>query len=107
MKTILLYTSLILFACCGFVPSARAAEPADAVPLVSETPAFEEIIITVRDNQIRIQNAEGFQLDIYNVAGVKVTSLRIDGADKTIAPNLTRGIYIVKVGKVARRINIF
>jgi hypothetical protein len=45
-------------------------------------------------------------LFIYNVAGVRVMSLKIEGADKLIDLNLPKGCYIVKVGKVVRKISI-
>lgn len=106
MKTALFHIALALSACCGLASPARAAEPVMLPPIGLESAPNEGIIISVKDNQIRIQNAEGLHLEIYNVAGMKVASQRIETADKTVTANLTRGIYIVKVGKVARRINI-
>lgn len=55
---------------------------------------------------LRISNAAGLQLTIYNVTGVQVLVARIDSQDKTINLNLTKGCYIVKVGKVVRKIFI-
>lgn len=97
----------------GFCPVARAAEvvelPTSAVELAAPStnaPTLDEITITIKGNQIRVQNAEGFTLDVYNITGVKVATHRLDSDDKTITLNINRGIYIVKVGKVARRVNI-
>ena len=45
-------------------------------------------------------------LQIYNVTGVCVMSLRVDGQDKRYNLNLPKGCYIVKVGKVVRKISI-
>ena len=45
-------------------------------------------------------------LKIYNVSGVCVMSLRVDGQDKRYNLNLPKGCYIVKVGKVVRKISI-
>ena len=45
-------------------------------------------------------------LSIYNVAGVHVQSFRVEGADRRYELNLPKGCYIVKVGKVVRKISI-
>ncbi len=87
-------------------PEVWAFSPAASTPNVAEVPSNGEIFITTKNNQVRVQNAEGLTLDIYNVAGVKVATYRVDSDDKTVTLNLNRGIYIAKVGKVARRINL-
>lgn len=104
----------------GFSPAMRAAKTVVPPALTAEPPAttpelpainpdginLEEIAISAKGNQIRVQNAEGQTLDVYNITGVKVANHRLDSDDKTITLNVARGIYIVKVGKVARRVNI-
>ena len=45
-------------------------------------------------------------LYIYNVAGVRVMSFKVEGPDKRYELNLQKGCYIVKVGKVVRKISI-
>ena len=65
-----------------------------------------EVRISVSGNNVRVQNAQGATLEIYNITGVKVADFKIDSPDKTINTGLTRGCYIVKVGKVARKISI-
>ena len=44
--------------------------------------------------------------NIYNVAGVRVMSFKVEGPDKRYELNLQKGCYIVKVGKVVRKISI-
>ena len=89
--------------------AAPAASAATFVPgwLESlEVSQRNEVSISVSGNNIRVQNAMGATLEIYNITGVRVASYRIDSPDKTINTDLTRGCYIVKVGKVARKISI-
>ena len=43
---------------------------------------------------------------VYNITGVKVSTHRVESDDFTLTLNVERGIYIVKVGKVVRRITI-
>lgn len=45
-------------------------------------------------------------LYIYNVAGVKIMSIKIDSSDRYYDLNLPKGCYIVKVGKVVRKISV-
>ena len=45
-------------------------------------------------------------LYIYNVAGVKIVSIKVDGSDRYYDLNLSKGCYIVKVGKVVRKISV-
>lgn len=80
--------------------------PIADIPMSTETSSMDEIAITVRGNQIRVQRADGLSLSVYNITGVKVATHRVDGDDFSLTLNVERGIYIVKVGKVVRRITI-
>lgn len=86
--------------------TASAFEPATPAAAIEET-AAEEVKITVNnasDNQeVRVQDAEGKTLEIYNVLGMRIATYRIDSADKTFTLGLQRGCYILKVGKVVRK----
>lgn len=64
-----------------------------------------EISIAVSGSQLRITNATGQTLEIYNLTGVRVATLRIDSDDKTFNVNLPKGCYMVKVGKVVRKVS--
>lgn len=67
---------------------------------------MEAITLTIQDNRAHITNADGKSLEIYNLTGVRVARIRIDGNDKQITLNLTRGCYIMKVDKVVRKVTI-
>lgn len=96
--------------------AASAAEPAfvnayDPWLIEAPTPEVEainvdEITIKAEGRKIHVNGAEGETLEVYNVAGVKVASFSIDAPEKTITLNVTRGVYILHVGKVARKVNI-
>lgn len=85
------------------------------VPRVADaTPAIEIIdneiqkisIIVNEESVMRITGAAGQELSIYNITGVRVMNLKIDGADRSYSLNLPKGCYIVKVGKMVRKISI-
>ena len=67
---------------------------------------METVTLTIQDNKAHITNADGKTLEIYNLTGVRVARIRIEGNDRQIALNLTRGCYIMKVGKVVRKVTI-
>ena len=87
---------------------------ATAVPVVSQAETMIEIIdndtqniaISVTETTLHISGASGQMVHIYNVAGVRVMSVKVEGMDKKFELNLSKGCYIVKVGKVVRKRSI-
>ncbi|MCM1311690.1 MAG: T9SS type A sorting domain-containing protein [Roseburia sp.] len=64
-----------------------------------------QVTITVSESTIHIKNASQMVLEIYNVAGIKVNTQRIDSPDKTVElNNLSKGCYILKIGKIVRKV---
>ena len=69
----------------------------------------EVVAVTISQegqSAIRIVGAQDKVLEIYKVTGVSVDKIRIDSNDKRIELNLQKGCYILKVGKVVRKISI-
>lgn len=85
-----------------------------ATPSVANSNSAIEIIdvesqsvsISVNSSSIRVVGANGQMLYIYNVAGVKIMSIKVDGSDRYYDLNLPKGCYIVKVVKVVRKISV-
>lgn len=82
--------------CCVFV--APTSGHASAAMGVIDT-EYQDISVTVNSSTIHVTGANGQMLYVYNVAGVRVMSLRVDGQDRRYELNLPKGCYIVKVGK--------
>ena len=84
------------------------------VPAKTEAASMIEIIdteiqnisISINESVLHVTGANGQVLHVYNVAGVRVMSVKVEGADKRIELNLPKGCYIVKVGKMVRKISI-
>lgn len=89
---------MLLFGVAPSTAHMQADEPIEA--------EMEAITLTIQDNRAHITNADGKSLEIYNLTGVRVARIRIDGNDKQITLNLTRGCYIMKVDKVVRKVTI-
>ena len=66
----------------------------------------QTVTISVSESTLHVTGAQGQALYIYNVAGVRVMSIKVDGPDKRYELNLPKGCYIVKVGKTVRKISI-
>ena len=64
------------------------------------------VAISINGNQVHVTGAAGQTLEVYNVAGVRVGTFKIDSDDKTLNLNLAKGCYILKVGKVVRKVSI-
>ncbi|MCI6618922.1 MAG: T9SS type A sorting domain-containing protein [Prevotella sp.] len=75
---------------------------------LSESAGIEVPAITVAVNEatVHVTGATGEVLQVYNVAGVRVMSVKIEDPDKYFDLNLPKGCYIIKVGKVVRKISI-
>lgn len=81
--------------------------PAGAGPAVEIVENdLQAVSIRLTGNELRITGAAGEMMQIYNVAGVRVMTVKIDSSDKTYNLNLPKGCYIVKVGKIVRKISI-
>ena len=66
----------------------------------------DDISISVNDNVLHVSWANGQMLYVYNLAGVRVMSIRVNGDDKRYDLNLRKGCYIVKIGKTVRKISV-
>ncbi len=84
------------------IPSVSYAET--AIEIIDND--YQEIMISVNASKLHVTGASGETLYIYNVAGVCVMSIKVDSADRYYDLSLSRGCYIVKVGKTVRKISI-
>lgn len=75
----------------------------------NQKPSSEDtqaITVTNSESVLHITNAAGQVLRVYDLAGLKTNQVKIDNSDKHIDLNLQKGCYILKVGKVVRKISI-
>lgn len=67
---------------------------------------ISEIRIYVNGSTVRVSNAAKQLMLVYSITGECVARYRIDSDEKTITLGLPKGIYIIKVGNVARKISL-
>lgn len=98
------YFALLIFATALTSTPLYAAEE----EFFDEVPELEvnSVQINVSGSQVRITGAAGQTLEVYNIAGVRVATVTIDSDDRTVSLNLSKGCYILKVGKVVRKVSI-
>ena len=87
------------------------AVPAKASTMVMELGVAEQIDeqvpqLSVDGNTVNVQGASGMTLEVVSLTGRAVASYRIEGPAQRIELNLPKGCYILKVGKVARKVTV-
>lgn len=97
-KTLLILLSAVLL---GAPVSAYAFTGHEGI----EQPS-SNISIEIKNKEIRVSGANGKKIEIYNLTGVSISTILIESNDATFPLNLTKGCYILKVGKVVRKISI-
>lgn len=97
-KTLLILLSAVLL---GAPVSAYAFTGHEGI----EQPS-SNISIEIKNKEIRVSGANGKKIEIYNLTGVSISTILIESNDATCPLNLPKGCYILKVGKVVRKISI-
>lgn len=99
MKKILL---IVLPLMLVFAP-AFAMEYADNENIENNLSA---VAIAVSGNTVRVSGTNGEDIEVFNLTGVKITTIKTDTTGKTFTVNLQKGCYLLKIGKVVRKISI-
>lgn len=94
----ILFVSMLTF---GYAAHANASQSIEVIEICDDA-----ISVTVKGSVLHVNGASGKMLYVYNVAGVMVKSVRIEGESKQINLNLPKGCYIVKVGDTVRKVSI-
>jgi hypothetical protein len=107
-QTVLLMTRRILK--YAFAMTLSLAVP--VLTLASEMAAPEfateqsEPVISVQQSSVTVTGAAGQTLEVVSLTGKSVMSVRIDSPSQRIELNVPKGCYILKVGKVVRKVTI-
>lgn len=96
-KTMLILLSAVLL---GAPVTAFASEQGEAGVSVSN------ISINVKNKQVRVVGANGMKMEVYNLTGVSISTIQIESNDTSLNLNLPKGCYILKIGKIVRKVSI-
>ncbi|MBQ9357278.1 MAG: T9SS type A sorting domain-containing protein [Prevotella sp.] len=73
---------------------------------VAEQTDEQQPVIGMEGNVVTIQWASGMTLDVVSLTGRAIASYRIESPSQRIELNLPKGCYILKVGKVVRKVTV-
>lgn len=103
MRKNLLILSAVLFFSFG----ASAAAPMIAEMGVAEMVEQERnVTLTVEGNGVQVSGAAGMVLEVVSVTGRHVATIKIESPAQRVELNLPKGCYILKVGKVVRKVTL-
>ena len=85
--------------------------PVVAAPMFFELGVAEllnepTITLQVKGNVVLVNGAQGETLEIVSLTGRPVSSVKIESPSQKVELNLAKGCYILKVGKLFRKISI-
>jgi hypothetical protein len=66
----------------------------------------EQVEITIDKQTVYITGAQGSTLEVVSLTGRQVMSVKIESPAQRIELNIPKGCYILKVGKVVRKIQV-
>lgn len=66
----------------------------------------DEIIISVNGMSVTISGAQGETLEVVSLTGRRMMTVKIESPAQRIDLNVPKGCYILKVGKVVRKVSL-
>jgi len=79
---------------------------ADAEMPSVEQEMEEDINISVNGQWVVINGAQGQTLEVVSLTGRRVMTIKIESPAQRVELNVPRGCYILKIGKVVRKVAI-
>ncbi len=102
--------SIILVGCVamtlGMTSTMASAVETPMESIAVAAPETPDISISVSGTSVRVTGANKMTLTIYNLTGRKAASFQIESDDQTISTGLNKGVYLLKVGKVVRKVSL-
>ncbi len=99
-KRLLIFTltTLLLLTCPLSIMAADAE--------LAITEQVDDISISVSGQTVFVNGAQGLTLEVVSLTGRRVVSYKIDSPAQRIELNIPKGCYILKIGKVVRKVSI-
>jgi len=95
----------------SFIATLTLMAPQTVKASEAEMPAIEQavdedIVISVSGQTVTITGAQGKTLEVISLTGRCVTSAKIESPVQRIDLNVPKGCYILKIGKVVRKVTV-
>lgn len=102
VKTVHNITLALVIAAFACMPSKAMADDVQKTQTEMEQ---NTVSVTSQGSTLHIKNADHMILEVFSITGEKVYTIRIDSPSKAVElDSLTRGCYIVRIGKYTRKI---
>lgn len=98
---------LLVFTFAGLLmATSPLAMAASEMELAVSEQVEEQVEITIDKQTVYITGAQGSTLEVVSLTGRQVMSVKIESPAQRIELNIPKGCYILKVGKVVRKIQV-
>ena len=84
----------------------QVVKASDAVMPALEQTIDEDIAISISGQTATISGAQGQTLEVISLTGRRVMSAKIESPSQRIDLNVPKGCYILKIGKVVRKVTV-
>jgi hypothetical protein len=97
---------------CSFATALLLMRPAvSSAAFVMAYPGIEQLVedeisIEVKGQTVYVNGAQGQLMEIVSLTGRRLTTVKIESPSQKIELNVPKGCYILKIGKVVRKVSI-
>ena len=98
---------LILFLAVSMMLSVPVlVKAAEAEMLQTEQTLDDDITISVNGQWVTVTGAQGLTLEVVSLTGRQIKTIKIETPAQRIELNIPKGCYILKIGKVVRKVAV-
>lgn len=102
-KKILIFISACLM--MAFIPM-QAATMVMELGVAEQVEPERAITISVDGNSVQVNGAQGMTLEVVSLTGRLIASYKIETPAQRVDLNVSKGCYILKIGKVVRKVTV-
>lgn len=99
MRRFLLISTILFLLAAPVLASGMLMDPAPSAQI-------DDVSIAVEGRIVTVSGAQGEKLKVVSLTGRLVAEYNIDAPVQRVELNLSKGCYILKVGKVVRKVSI-
>lgn len=95
---------------CSLAVAMMMAIPV-AITAVTVAPGIEQQMdddanITINGQTVTVTGGQGQTLEVVSLTGRRVMSVKIESPSQKVELNIPKGCYILKIGKVVRKVSV-
>jgi hypothetical protein len=105
-KRLLIFSGLFSMMLAVSVQAASPMVMSMDMGIAEQVEQEKTITILVEGNVVNVTGASGMVLEVISLTGRQVANYKVEGPAQRIDLNIPKGCYILKVGKVVRKVTI-